>query len=528
MSSVRHILVNRVVGVYFDLCSAGWPDLVIKSVVSIHRSIQARSNIYLKAILVLSFFLTSAVTSLAQKQANIWYFGRNAGLDFRSGNPVAIVDGSLNTIEGSASISDEEGNLLFYTDGVSVWNRLHQIMPNGNNLWGSNTTTQTLIVPKPGFESIYYLFTASPQHDYVFGEGTDSVGFHYSTVDMKQDSHLGDVVMKNTLLFRNTTEKVSAVHHLNKKDIWIVGHEWNSNIFRAYLLTENGLLTEPVLNSVGQVHDDTNEPFQVVHLHTLGQMKLSSDGTKVAVALSGKNLIEIFEFDSSSGLLDIPFARVDSETNDLADGYLYGLEFSPSSESLFYTQSQFHCGNNEHPAKIFQYIFETKETLLVGEFPGSLNAMQLGPDGKIYVALCNDLAGQSNYMGVINFPERRGKACEFTTDQVDLKSGKNYLGLPNFVQSWFHFPDPVVEMPNVFTPNDDSFNPTFMPSRFENIIAAEMRIFNRWGEEIFCTYDPMEGWNGASASPGVYYWTLRYEGRNGKNGEQKGWVSLIM
>ena len=177
--------------------------------------------------------LTISTPLWSQKQASVWYFGHHAGLDFRSGEPVALTDGALNTNEGSASICDEAGNLLFYTDGVTVWNREHHVMPNGRNLWGHSTTTQTLIVPKPGVDPIYYIFTASPQHDYVFGAGTDSVGFHYTVVDMRMASGLGDVTVKNILLFRNTTEKVTAVHHANGMDIWVVAHEWGNNIFRS-------------------------------------------------------------------------------------------------------------------------------------------------------------------------------------------------------------------------------------------------------------------------------------------------------
>lgn len=471
------------------------------------------------------YFVASPFIVSAQSQANIWYFGRNAGLDFNTQKPSILNNGVLNTEEGSSSICDQDGNLLFYTDGVTVWNRHHTTMPHGHNLWGSHTTTQTLIVPKPGDEPIYYIFTASPQYDYVFGEGTDSVGLHYSIVDLRLASGSGDIVVKNVPLFENATEKIAGISHSNGEDIWVVSHEWNSNIFRSYLITEVGPLTTPILSAVGQPHNDVGEPPQVVHLHSIGQMKFSSDGSKIALAILEKNLIEVFPFDDQTGQVAIPHVSIQGNAIDPAD--FYGLEFSPSGDALFYTH-KLHCGNNEHPAKIFQYIFETKETLLVGEFLGSLNAMQLAPDGKIYVALCNDIAGQSNYMGVINFPERRGKACEFTTDQVDLKTGKNYLGLPNFVQSWFRFPDPVLEMPNVFTPNNDPLNTAFVPMQFENIIYAELKVFNRWGMEVFCTNDLQTGWNGAAAAPGVYYWTVHYEGRNGKNGERKGWVSLIM
>src|SRR5690606_37403887 len=237
MSCVRHILANPEAGVSVNLCSVSWPNAVIRSVVSIHLTIQARSNFCLRAIIMLSFCLVPVTTSLAQKQANIWYFGRNAGLDFSSGNPVALVDGELNTTEGSAGLCDEEGKLLFYTDGVTVWNQHHQVMPNGKHLWGSYTTTQTLIVPKPGMEPIYYIFTASPQYNILFGEDSDSVGLHYSIVDTRLNVGNGDVIAKNLLLLKNTTEKVAAIRHSNGKDIWIVVHEWNSNIFRAHLLT---------------------------------------------------------------------------------------------------------------------------------------------------------------------------------------------------------------------------------------------------------------------------------------------------
>ena len=57
----------------------------------------------------------------AQKENNLWYFGKNAGMDFNSGKPVALSGGQINTEEGCASISDRNGHLLFYTDGITVW-----------------------------------------------------------------------------------------------------------------------------------------------------------------------------------------------------------------------------------------------------------------------------------------------------------------------------------------------------------------------------------------------------------------------
>jgi hypothetical protein len=110
--------------------------------------------------LLLSFFLSAFCLSLtAQHEADKWYFGTLGGLDFSSGSPVAIT-GSLNSPEGTASVSTAAGTLLFYTDGVSVWDTTDATMPNGTGLMGDVSTTQAaLVVPSPSSSSQYYLFT---------------------------------------------------------------------------------------------------------------------------------------------------------------------------------------------------------------------------------------------------------------------------------------------------------------------------------------------------------------------------------
>jgi len=129
-------------------------------------------------------FLTLSLS--AQNQANIWYFGHNAGLDFNGGDPVALNDGALFTDEGVATISDYNGNLLFYTDGKVVWNKNHQIMPNGTGLLGHASSTQSaVIVPQPSNSDLYYIFTV----DYTASSG----GMAYSVVDMDLENGLGNV-----------------------------------------------------------------------------------------------------------------------------------------------------------------------------------------------------------------------------------------------------------------------------------------------------------------------------------------------
>src|ERR1043165_4820096 len=96
--------------------------------------------------------------STAQNEAIKLYFGQNAGLDFSTAPPTVLTNGALVTAEGCATISDHFGNLLFYTDGSTVWNASHAVMANGSGLFGNSSTTQAaLIVRQPGSQTIFHI-----------------------------------------------------------------------------------------------------------------------------------------------------------------------------------------------------------------------------------------------------------------------------------------------------------------------------------------------------------------------------------
>ncbi|HRJ31333.1 MAG TPA: gliding motility-associated C-terminal domain-containing protein [Cyclobacteriaceae bacterium] len=475
-------------------------------------------------LFLFQFFM---IFSFAQRQAAVWYFGENAGLDFSQELPQPLLNGRLNSVagEGSAVISDDNGNLLFYSDGVMVYNQFHNIMSNGSNLWGHYSTTQTLIVPQPCNDSIFFVFTISPQYDAVFAD--DSVGCHYSIVDVNGDNGEGTIFSKNVTLFKKATEKVTGVRHANGTDVWVVFHEWETNCFRSYLITTDGINLQPVLSCVGSVHVGGGPSS---NSNAAGQMKISPNGEFLALALTAARSVEVFSFDSNTGRVTNLIESISIHNNNRI-GVYYGIEFSPSSKQLYFTYGYWStgCGVNiaEDPSEVWQYGVENQKLTKVGSFVGTLNAMQLALDGKIYISVCNDITGESDYMAVINNPGREGKACNFQTRAVSLQGRKNKLGLPNFIQSYFRFEDPVIDMPNVFTPNGDEYNPIFKPIRFENMLEADLQIINRWGQQVFYTNDVNSGWSGGNAPAGVYYWLLRFEGKNGKIGTAKGWVHLF-
>src|SRR5215203_5674352 len=97
----------------------------------------------------------------AQKNANNWYYGHHSGITFNTIPPVMLTGGQIYTNEGCSSISDDNDNLLFYSDGMTIWDASHNIMPNGTGLHGQTSSSQScLITPAPANKDLFYVFTA--------------------------------------------------------------------------------------------------------------------------------------------------------------------------------------------------------------------------------------------------------------------------------------------------------------------------------------------------------------------------------
>ncbi len=358
--------------------------------------------------------------AFSQGEANIWYFGQNAGLDFNSGSPVPLLDGQINTLEGCAVLSNNLGQLLFYTDGITIYNRNHNVMQNGTGLLGHPSTTQSAtIVPKPGNPNLFYVFTID--------RGGFANGFRYSIIDLTLDGGLGGVTTdKNVLVYTPTCEKISIVKHANNIDFWIVTHSFPGTTFYTHLLTSTGINSTPVVSNVG-VFVPNNDPD-----HTLGYMKFSPAGNKVAVAHFILNTLQLFDFNNSTGALSNPITLIDESITGTLTNALYGLEFSPNGEVLYVGRGlddmlfQFDLTAANIPASKFDYTFVN---YLIP------SALQLGPDGKIYIA-----HQQSAFLSVISNPNTLGIGCDIQEISVPLGGRLCLAGLPSFSQSFLHAP----------------------------------------------------------------------------------------
>lgn len=365
----------------------------------------------MRAIITLCFCLLIWQLK-GQPEAAYWYFGNNAGVSFSSGLPVALLNGALSTREGCASISNSAGELLFYTDGQTVWNKNHQPMTNGTGLLGHASSTQSaVIVPLPSSEAIYYIFTV-PQ-------ALDFDGLKYSIVDITQSGGLGAVTLKNIGLVEPVVEKVTAVRHSNNQDIWVITHGRNNNTFYSFLVNSTGIITTPVISSSGTSHTAPTSNY-------VGYMKSSPDGNRIALAIHGTlSLFELFDFNRSDGTLSNPITFENYN-------FPYGIEFSPDASKLY-------LGKMKSPPTIYQVNLNAgspngiiNSATPVGGASSDIGALQLSPDGKIYITY-----DYAEYLGVINNPNETGSLCNYSQTGVYLAGRLGRLGLPTFIQSYF-------------------------------------------------------------------------------------------
>lgn len=389
-----------------------------------------------KTVLIIVFL--SSTFCFAQKEASNWYFGDNAGISFNpDGTVTELTNGKLNTIEGCTTISDANGDLLFYTDGITVFNKNHSVMSNGTELFGDPSSTQSaIVVPQPGNPNLYFIFTVDTP---ITSNKFTTNGFNYSIVDLSLDSGLGGITLKNQRLLNESSEKVTAVlKDCLTESIWVITYAplttGNFNTFFAYEVATTGLNITPVISTQPSLINDQR-----------GNLKLSPDGTKLVSANATSGLY-LYDFDKNTGKVtnekSIPI-------NFTHDGFStqrpYGVEFSQNNQLLYIsTYIETNEVNSNNPAAqygaLLQYDLTVPDISLSETVIDSRvtyrSGLQLGPNGKIYRTM-NATYGQGTpFLSVINAPNNIGPTCNYTNNSFQLSRNARQ-GLPPFITSFF-------------------------------------------------------------------------------------------
>ena len=389
-------------------------------------------------IIAFSVLMVTLAHAQASKEGDIWYFGNNAGLNFNTGAPVALTNGQMNNLEGVASIANKNGHILFYSDGMEVYNKYHQLLNPGNDLGGHNSSTQSgVIVPQPVRGNRFYLFT-------VDEEGG---ALEYAILDSNGSGGTGSIFSRNHRLLNASTEKITAVLHANKTDIWIIAHEWGNNKFYAWLLTGTGLSSTPKISTIGPSHSGNTG-------YSKGYMKSSPDGSKLALAVVGSQAgfgstndgrWELYDFDNNTGLLSNAMSFTNANKPTAVNEYdgAYGVEFSPNGRFLYIScwnvrgsndrlfQFDLRAGNRSF-ADINNSAYQVASSSGTNDF----GALQLAPDGRIYIA-----RGNRGSLSYIEYPNCPTSSCNYTANGPSLSGASSRYGLPTFIQTFFNEPE---------------------------------------------------------------------------------------
>jgi hypothetical protein len=415
-----------------------------------------------KTLTILMLLLLGVSALFSQRETYNWCFGSSCWLSFNYTPPRFVSKSSMYAEEGCAAISDAKGKLLFYTNGIEIWaprtDSSHYVLANassmnGTKLNGHSSSTQVgVIIPKPGQgvqKFLYYVFTTDAD-----GSGN---GLQYTVVNTDPNKATwqidvyknNNVYEKNIPINKSSTEKITAVLAKDGVNYWIIAHEWDNNTFCAYKLNAAGIdVNNPVKSSVGSIHaKDPAPPDGRTQYQAHGYMKVSPDGSTIALTIFRTGKVELFHFDNVTGAVTPYFSLNEPRFNNA-----YGIEFSANSKMVYIS-----C-IDEKPSKIYQINLEkigdgSDVNLINANIrevgSSSINgiyfaAMQLGPDAKIYISIQDGY-----YIGVINKPETEGAGCNFVENGIAVADGTVPMkGLPTFIQSFFKPPSGITAIPN--------------------------------------------------------------------------------
>ncbi len=358
------------------------------------------------------------------KANSVWAFQKKTGLDFRAGSPKPISSamfGNSLSEEGASSVCDPNtGELLFYSNGINVWNKNGVVMPNGSGILSGNSTAQGVcIVPLIGEMGKYYLFSLYGSSNTPYPIMNTSSGFaslSYSIVDMSLDAGRGDIISgkKNIALSLDSLSEAMIAVPGNNCDIWLMVHKLIDPVFKAYHITAGGIDTIPVLSETGSGIRGKGT-FMGTYAYKISCMAVSPDRTRLAITskpgiVLGPPATElagalVCKFDPGTGVV--------SDAIKLTHTAVYGVAFSPDNTKLY-------IGGDNLP----QFDISNYDSLAIGRSRTDLSPTILDTYLRLYRDTIYSKTAQSSSatqlasIDRINQPNNKGLACNLQTKAI--------------------------------------------------------------------------------------------------------------
>lgn len=339
----------------------------------------------------------------------------------------------IDLAESNAVGCDTNGDLLFITNGIMIYNSSKQVMQGCDTLnpgywaeqapFGYMLPQGVLALPKPGSTKDWYVFHSRIGDSSHSWGGYDVQDVYYTIVDIKQNQGLGEVTSLRNVLVENDLidyGKLTACRHANGRDWWIIFLNNTLTKYRKVLLSPNGV-EDFGWNVLGTV---------ALPYVGLGQAVFTPDGSKYlnfgALGNVKGEFFEVYNFDRCYGELS------NSIVINVFDSCITGGIGISGNSRYAYTS----CG-----LSVFQYDLEATNIeaskQLVAQWDGFVDPefpvgtlfylMEQTPDGRIIINSPNGV----RFLHVINAPDSNGLACDVLQHDVQLYTYNGY-SMPNY------------------------------------------------------------------------------------------------
>jgi gliding motility-associated-like protein len=350
--------------------------------------------------LLLTILVSNIVNG--QHEYDNWYFGKYSAINFSTSPPRVKKDNAMFAGIAATSISDKNtGELLFYTDGSTVWNKNNVAMKNSYMFDSTYLSrfSDVIIIP--------FLHNTKKYHIYA-RHWIDHVIYSY-TVDMSLDNGLGALIENQVSTRAFSSNAFFTTKHAIDSSYWLVTYypDSDSDFFFAYKVNDSGISSKPI----------TSKHKSNPQLQRVGEITTTSNGSKIAITYYDLNkaAVQVYDFDKQCGTVGFPIKlSVDSNWTQAL-----GVSFSPDDTKLYVTVSP-------SPSYLIQYYGSNfSQWQIIDSSKSNFNGIRLGPDNRLYISL-NDNANHdpSSRIDVLLYPDKLGNNTGYTPNYLDLGTNK--------------------------------------------------------------------------------------------------------
>ncbi|MFN0215900.1 MAG: PKD domain-containing protein [Saprospiraceae bacterium] len=402
----------------------------------------------------------------AQKHDYMWPLGLRPEIsefrffyDFESSDIIVRSDTICNA-KFSSAYCDADGNILVFSNGLSIFDRNGSILENGGGLNPTVTEWQTAS-SYPGGQSGFFL--AKPDDPNIVYFISLDFGLHpaqkwpyiyvgqnlmIATIDVTANNGAGKVTEKNKILLTGTLMSPNACRHANGRDWWIMVSDADENRHYRVLLTPEGF-SAPDTQHIGTKPNPI--PYEGGNKSNQIAGNCFSPHGKYYADINDNLGFSIYQFNRCSGLLSDerrveypPPTHPYYHQNESGSGAVFS-----QNDSFFYKTTRYSVGSfPAAPLGTIPYLLQfelsssdlasTVDTINIIDssdyhLPFNITwdkflGAELGPDGRIYI-----VHSGLGYC-TVQYPNVRGKDCKFVHDKpfFNVVIGSAIPYMPNY------------------------------------------------------------------------------------------------